>query len=108
MPGPHPAPDCLILGGDTYHSTCVASKFIPRLVCPRRRDICSQQTVFIRLLTPPLTRLVREAACSQHSFPGLQPACAAAGLTIRYLCKGPQFNAKALEGIKVVIIFADG
>ena len=45
---------------------------------------------------------------SQHSFPGLQPACAAAGLTVRYLCKGPQFNAAALEGIKVVIIFADG
>ena len=45
---------------------------------------------------------------SQHSFPGLQPACAAAGLTVRYLCKGPQFNSATLEGIKVVIIFADG
>jgi hypothetical protein len=50
------------------------------------------------------------AVCAhrQHSFPGLAPACIAAGLTIRYLCKGPQFNVAALEGIKVVIIFADG
>jgi hypothetical protein len=23
MPGPHSGPDCIILGGDTYHSTCV-------------------------------------------------------------------------------------
>ena len=57
--------DCLLLGGDVYHST-------------------------------------------EHSFPGLLPACTAAGLTVEYLCKGPALNAEKLEGKKVVIIFADG
>jgi hypothetical protein len=57
--------DCLLLGGDVYHST-------------------------------------------EHSFPGLTPACQAAGLTVEYLCKGPALCAEKLEGKKVVIIFADG
>ena len=57
--------DCLLLGGDVYHST-------------------------------------------EHSFPGLLPACQAAGLTVEYLCKGPALCAEKLEGKKVVIIFADG
>jgi hypothetical protein len=48
------------------------------------------------------------AAGSQHSFPGLTPACHAAGLTVVYMGKGPQFCAAALSGVKVVIIFADG
>ena len=35
-------------------------------------------------------------------------SCTAAGLSVMFLGKGPQFNAAKLEGIKVVIIFADG
>ena len=45
---------------------------------------------------------------TEHSFPGLLPACTAAGLTVEYLCKGPALNAEKLEGKKVVLIFADG
>eukprot|EP01052_Picozoa_sp_SAG31_P030697 SAG31_NODE_3171_length_4590_cov_5.721443_2_plen_74_part_00 len=50
--------DCLVLGGDVYHST-------------------------------------------EHSFPGLLPACKAAGLTVEWLTKGAALTKERLEGKKV-------